>query len=88
MMEFRRLHATCDRYEPVAYERRIEPREDGQFNVILRSGDQEMVLVQPTLARARTLHDMMPLDVYEGDIAPWSVNCHLDKRKPVYEKLI
>ena len=64
-------------YEPVAYDRRIERREDGKFNIIIRMDANSMRFVQPSLDHAQRVMEGFEPEVYEGLNVPISVFCHL-----------
>ena len=65
-------------YEPVAYDKSIEPRGD-QFVAIVRMHDETMEFPYPTLRQAQRLLTLFKPDVCEEDV-PWSVFCSVDDR--------
>lgn len=66
MTVYQRLPVSCEVYEPVAYDKSIYPRDDGQYNVVIRMDADKLEFIQPTLVRAQTLCDSFQSDVWEG----------------------
>jgi hypothetical protein len=75
MMGFQRKPATIVECEPVAYDRSITRREDGDFDFILRSDADTIVLTKRSLEDAQRVMEMFDPEVFEGPDVPWSVFC-------------
>jgi hypothetical protein len=75
MMGFLRKPATTVEYEPVAYDRGIVRREDGNFDFILRSDADTITLTKGSLEDAQRVMEMFDPEVFEGQDVPQSVFC-------------
>lgn len=75
MMGFRKKPAITVEYEPVAYDRSIVRREDGDFDFILRADDDTITLTKGSLEDAQRVMAMFDPEVFEELDVPWSVFC-------------
>jgi hypothetical protein len=75
MMGFLKRPATIVEYEPVAYDRSIVRRDDGDFDFTLRSDAETITLTKGSLEDAQRVMEMFDPEVYEGPDVPQSVFC-------------